>query len=358
MRIFPILFAALLTLALAVPALAQSPAPEPLDIEALDELNKELEPFIKKGEPEYDPVPSLDRPLFISVPDASLSLDPEEIVFAVNGPDGVEIYPRLIMVRHEVLNLPGRPKRSLTYSPLTGSTQGYYGNVGASDTSLGTTGRMVNSNRILYDRSTNSHWPQMLGMAISGPLAGHFLKTFPVLWISWEAARRRWPEARVLSSDTGYRLRYEKDPYGSYRRKGTYYDTGGSYYPLAHVDTKVRAKTRVLGLSEDRSHLAVDKDAIKDQVVANIDFGTLALAALYDPDMDAVRVFSRSAGQDSLTFAYVDGQVFDRETKSTWNAEGMAVDGRLRGMALTPVAAMECFWFAWVAFHPGTEVYR
>jgi len=369
MRTIAIAFAVLLALTLAsAPAAApleaddKAPAasgpPEPMEMEALEELNEQLEPFIVEGEPEFDPVPSLDAPRFISVTDAGLSLDSRDIVFVIQGPQGAEIYPRLIMARHEVLNLPGKPRRTLTYCPLTGSTQGYYGHVGMFDTTLGTTGSLVNSNRILYDRSTNSRWPQMLGLAISGPLAGRYLKTFPVLWTTWSAARNRWPEARVLSEDTGFRMRYDKDPYGSYSRPGTYYDSGGSYYPLSHVDTSMAAKARILGLSDGFAHLAVPRDAVKGRMAADIDFGTRALVALYDPDMDAVRIFDRLVGSESLTFDAFDGRVFDRQTKSYWNPEGVAVEGRLRGMRLTPVAAMDCFWFAWVAFHPHTRIYK
>lgn len=354
MRTLIALFAALLMLA----ALAGAAEPEPMDREALDDLNTQLEPFTIVGQPKYDPVPSIDSPRFISVPDAGLGLERREVVFVVQGPEGVEIYPQLIMVRHEVLNLPGRPKRTLTYCPLTGSTQGFYGHVGSHDTTFGTSGSLINSNRVLYDRSTNSRWPQMLGMALSGPLAGRRLDTFPVLWTTWEAAGRRWPEARVLSSDTGFRFRYNKDPYGSYLRPGTYYDSGGSYYPLAHVNTSLPAKTRVLGVSDGQAHLAVTFDAVKEQGVADIDFGTLGLVAVYDPDMDAVRIFHRSAGREGLSFAMADGRIFDHQTRSFWNPEGVAVQGRLRDMRLKPVAAMECFWFAWVAFHPDTEVYR
>ena len=56
-----------------------------------------------------------------------------------------------------------------------------------------------------------------------------------------------------------------------------------------------------------------------------------------------------------------DGHVyiFDLETGSTWTLEGLAVDGPLLGTQLEPVAeAFVAFWFAWAAFHPGTQLWK
>ncbi|NUR07391.1 MAG: DUF3179 domain-containing protein, partial [Nocardioidaceae bacterium] len=46
------------------------------------------------------------------------------------------------------------------------------------------------------------------------------------------------------------------------------------------------------------------------------------------------------------------------ESGSRWNVLGEAVAGPLRGRRLEPVTHLDTFWFAWVAFQPGTTLHR
>ncbi|GEM_PF-1774539 len=47
----------------------------------------------------------------------------------------------------------------------------------------------------------------------------------------------------------------------------------------------------------------------------------------------------------------------DKETGSTWNVKGEAVDGPLKGKTLQQIPAHNAMWFAWLAFWGNTEVY-
>ena len=58
----------------------------------------------------------------------------------------------------------------------------------------------------------------------------------------------------------------------------------------------------------------------------------------------------------SLTFEAREGEIVDLETGSRWDVLGRAVVGPLEGASLAPVVHWNDFWFAWVAFHPDTEV--
>ena len=302
---------------------------------------------------------AVDAPLFIPVSDAALYMDPDAEVLVeepVREGGPVFVYPRDILVRHEVLNLQDQSgtRRSVTYSPLTGSVAGYLGAVGLHRPALGTTGQFLNMNRVLYDRSTNGLWPQILGECISGPLRGQPLARFPLLWTRWRLARARWPEAQVLSRQTGFRVSYDRDPYGSYRRDGTWYTSGDPRPPISHIDRRLGPKERVLGLAVGEAAVAFVEAAVREHGVASATAGLVALVAIHDPGLDAVRVFHAEADGRVLTFMRVGGEIFDEQTRSRWSATGRAVEGRLRGMALERAAAMDCMWFAWAAFHPGT----
>jgi hypothetical protein len=244
----------LLLACLAQPGAAQSTT------SASDEINPpppdpyaHLREFLMGDERVREFPRAVDAPEFIPVSDAALYLEREAGVLVeepVREGGPVFIYPRDILVRHEVLNLQDQSgvRRSVTYSPLTGSVAGYMGALGARSFALGTTGQFLNMNRVLYDRATNSLWPQIMVECISGALHGQTLTRFPLLWTRWGLASKRWPQARVLSRHTGFRVQYDRDPYGSYRRDGTWYTTGEPTQPLSHKDARLAAKERVLGL--------------------------------------------------------------------------------------------------------------
>ena len=62
--------------------------------------------------------------------------------------------------------------------------------------------------------------------------------------------------------------------------------------------------------------------------------------------------FERTVGGQVLTFdAQGEDRFVDRETGSTWDLFGSAVDGPLAGEKLTPVVNTNVLWFAWAAFN-------
>ncbi|WP_461208968.1 DUF3179 domain-containing protein [Desulfocurvus sp. DL9XJH121] len=302
--------------------------------------------------------PSVNEPKFIRMADAGLYMEPQDVVFVEELANGrVLIYPRSVLVHHEVVNLNEYgPRRSVTYCPLTGSVVGIYAEAGPHETSFGTMDMLINSNRVLYDRATNSQCPQLLPTCIKGPLKNVPLSRFPLLWTDWRHAQSRYPNALVLSKDTGHRSTYNRDALGSYARDDTYYQVGGSYFPLSHVDTEVHPKTRVLGMTRGESAAAVLEDEVKRYGVVNGEVGLERIVALYDKDLGTVRVYRARADGKELRFELAGGEIVDLETRSRWNVMGRAVSGRLRGMKLPRAVAVPCMWFAWKAFHPYTRL--
>jgi hypothetical protein len=57
----------------------------------------------------------------------------------------------------------------------------------------------------MYDRATSSLWSTLTGGPVVGPLAGQGieLETSPVVTSTWGEWRRRHPDTRVLSLETG-----------------------------------------------------------------------------------------------------------------------------------------------------------
>ena len=324
-----------------------------------------------------DAIPSLYRPKYVNVSDASLSLDDNDVVFIVTYPEGrTRIYPQRIMVWHEVVNdvLPDASGNlpptgaaeaeansyTISYSPLSGSVIAFRSIVGKFPTTFGNTGDLLNANAILYDRISVSHWSQLLGLCINGPFRGKRLDRIQVLWATWKGVKQRYNgKAEVLSRSTGVRRPYGKDPYGSYQTKGTYYDDVRLFYPLLHFDNRLPPKRRILGIEEQAVFGAVQVDEVKTSRYLNFSLGLRNMVALYDESIDTVRVFDRqlTPGQPPLTFMILEDAFVDDRTKSQWNPEGQCTYGRYRGQALTPVFTIDAMWFAWAAFHKTTQIF-
>jgi hypothetical protein len=324
-------------------------------------------------------VAPLSRPQFLSVSDASLSMDDDEVVFIIHYPNGpIRIYPQRILVWHEVVNdvlpdaaglIPDQSggsdsageNYSLTYSPISGTVTAFRSRAGAYPSSFGATGDLLNGNSVLYDRISVSLWSQILAGCIEGPMRGKRLERIPVLWARWGGVKKRYAgRAEVLSRSTGHRRSYGKDPYGSYQRPGTYYDNSRLVSVVSHLDTRLPAKKRILGLEMEELFGAVPVDSVKEARILNFSMGLSPLVAFYDQELDAVRIFDRrleGKNDQTMTFIIFEDKFLDQETRSIWTPEGLCIYGRNRDKRLLPVLAVDSMWFAWAAFRRQCQIY-
>ena len=348
---------------------------------------RELTDAVQRTGVGQDDIPSLNRPSFLSVSDADLSMDNEEAVFIIEFPNNlVRIYPQRILVWHEVVNdwladagddapraraLPGEPERdgegySITYSPLTGSVVAFKSRASSYPTSFGVSGILLNGNSLLYDRISHSLWSQLMAVAIEGPFRGKRLERIPVIWSTWRGAKARYggldPQfsgtTQVLSRATGFRRTYGKDPYGSYQIPGTYYDNTKIPFTINHLDTRLPAKKRILGIEVDSAFGAVVVDEVKERRVINFSLGMIPMVALYDQDLDAVRVFDRRlpGREGELTFIIFEDKLVDEQTRTEWLPSGRSIEGALREHSLKEVLSIHAMWFAWASFYRGTLI--
>ena len=258
-------------------------------------LNDDLSVFVhnlESGGPPPDGIPPIDDPQYIAVEEADEFLEPESPVFVVEMNGEVKIFPQQIMVWHEVVNDSiGGEDISVTYCPLSGSVVGYKNQFDEVLTNFGTSGKLLNSNLVLYDRETNSLFPQILGKGISGPGRGANLETFPVIWTTWSNAQSVYPDALVLSKKTGFIKSYGFDPYGSYLKEGNYYDSEHVFFSVMNEDARLAPKDVVVAVKGAKSNIAFVKSSIERQgsVQANLD--GQRVVAVWDDALDTARVY-------------------------------------------------------------------
>lgn len=171
---------------------------------------------ILSGGPPKDGIPSIDRPEFIPVAKVE-NLSPTEPVVGLTVNGEARAYPLRILTWHEIVNdsIGGKPV-AVTYCPLCNSAIVFDREVGGDVLEFGTTGKLRNSDLVMYDRTTESWWQQFLGEAIVGELTGTKLKMLPSRLESWERFAARHPEGQVLIPNNEGMRSYGRNPYEGY----------------------------------------------------------------------------------------------------------------------------------------------
>ncbi|KAA3624067.1 MAG: DUF3179 domain-containing protein [Proteobacteria bacterium] len=324
---------------------------------------------IVSGGPPKDGIPAIDSPVFETTRAAAAWIEALEPVILLRLNHQSRIYPLQILTYHEIVNdaVDDIPV-AVTFCPLCNAAIVFDRRIGDKTLAFGTTGLLRHSDLVMYDRQTESWWQQFGGNAIVGSLTGRKLVPIPSEITSFEAANDRFPEARVMSRETGHQRPYGRNPYPGYDRIGQ-----RPFLLQGEADPSLPAMERVLGVhSGDAvtlyphstlSRHPVVNDVVGDHpiVVTALDKARSALDAERLAESRttlAARAFRRTVDGRVLTFRSTDGVLIDEQTRSRWNIFGEAVSGELEGARLTLLEGGSHFAFAWLAFRPDSTIYR
>jgi hypothetical protein len=309
---------------------------------------------IVSGGPPPDGIPSIDSPKFVSTEDGNKFLEDSDKILGINIDGDIRAYPLQILVWHEIVNdnVGGIPV-VVTYCPLCFTNQVFNRTVNQIVLEFGTSGKLYNSNLVMYDRTSKSLWSQALGEGIVGKYAGIKLERIPFDVAYWKDWKQLYPNSKVLSRDTGSVRPYGADPYGDY------YTSPDVLFPISNRDDRLGLKEIIVGLENGGVNKAYNIQDVQNQKVINDQFNnkSVALFSLY-PLM--VRVFDPVVNGQTLIFEYnsKNNTFTDKQTGSQWNLEGTSIEGQMNGNELLRLPFDEGFWFEWAAFHPKTEVYN
>jgi hypothetical protein len=267
---------------------------------------------ILSGGPPKDGIPALLTPKFVSAAQAT-HVGPTDPVVGLVREGVAKAYPIAILNWHEVVNDKlGDSSVAVTYCPLTGSAVVYDRSVGGKTLSFGVSGRLYQSNVLLYDHQTESLWSQLKERAVTGEQAGTSLKPLPSVATTWQQWRARYPNTLVLSADTGVRRDYERDPYARYRTSPEI------MFPVSHEDTRLPAKATVFGVrhgGESRAYPLIDLAQVKQL-------------------------------EDRL-----GGQRIRIDVERVGGPTAVVLESN------ETIPGVVAYWFAWAAFHPDTAIW-
>jgi thiol-disulfide isomerase/thioredoxin len=268
-------------------------------------------------------IPALDKNNinFITPSNANTWIQDNELVLKLEYNGETRIYPFQILVFHEIVNdiFSDKPV-VVTYCPLCGTGISYERKIKQGlikkTVNFGVSGKLFNSNLIMYDDLTDTYWQQIDGKAILGELTGQKLtpiETNTLTWKEFKESESYNDNTKVLSKETGMDRNYGNDPYGNY------YETSYLLFPPKNINTKIDLKEIIYGIEINGEFKAYKhKDIVK-------------FKEIFDTVSDTQIKITINKNND-ITF-------FDENTNKIIIKE--------RGM-----------WFSWYAFHPTTSLWE
>ncbi len=306
---------------------------------------------IRWGGVRQDGIPPLRDPNMINATAADYLAD-SDVVFGVEINGDARAYPKRILAWHEMfVDSIGGTKFAGVYCTLCGAVILYETNHNGVTHEMGTSGFLYRSNKVMYDKKTQSLWNTTRGEPVVGPLVGKGiqLKRSFLVTTTWGEWRKRHPDSTVLSLKTGYRRNYDEGE--AYRN---YFATDELMFTVPKKDKRLANKDEVLALyfpeTSDKT-LAISADYLSTRPVYQHALGPQELVVFTDKS-GANRVYDSSG----IRFKSYDGNetaIEESGDKWTLTESGMT---NSEGTTLPRLAAHRAFWFGWYATFNDTEL--
>ena len=312
------------------------------------------------GGPGRDGIPALTRPEVVPASEANFRQTDRILGVELNGK--ARAYPLLVLWWHEIVNdtLGGEPML-VTYCPLTGSGLAFDPRIQGEAGSFGVSGLLFENNLMMFDRSTESLWPQLLLSAGCGPERGTALKRVPLVettWGEWQAAH---PTTTIVTTNTGFQRSYGAYPYGNYDVP----TNSALLFPSSPFSAARPPKELVLGVHQGQASVAYPFGVLAKGgpvTAVNDTISGRPILVTFDSSSETARGFDRRANGEVLEFRVSQSdstRLEDLQTGSLWTAAGTAVEGPLsRTQLLLLEDAYTLFWFAWSVFRPDTRLFE
>ena len=224
-------------------------------------------------------------------------------------------------------------------------------------TEFGTSGMLYRSNKLMYDRNTETLWHQFRGEPVVGPLAGTGirLEVIPNTLTTWGEWLEAHPDTTVVSDDTGvYPTEFYRPEWDTRSLYFSYRSDPGTMFPVAGIDESLPTKEQVFGLvfggaarayaRPDLMHVGVLNDRVGSQevVIVAVQGG-------------GIRAFDRQGLQFEATS---DGHLRDGAGNLWRIMEDVLVNVEDNDLILQRLPSRDAYWFGWQSFYPHTDLWQ
>lgn len=191
---------------------------------------------IVDGEGGKNGIPVLIDPHFITLKKAALDGSVRGVLVKMNRQK--RFYPFSILVWHYIVNdtMEG-VSYAVTFCPLCQSAVVFSRKVLGGIVEFRVSGKLFESNLLMYDTHTESFWAQALGKAVAGFYTGTGLEIIPMQLLTVSELAALYPDALVLDRMTGHDFNYDRNPFSGYEQSGRF------HYPVSFTDPRLPPKT-------------------------------------------------------------------------------------------------------------------
>ncbi|NKB77651.1 MAG: DUF3179 domain-containing protein [Gammaproteobacteria bacterium] len=298
-----------------------------------------------------DGIPPLRSPKMIPADQADYLKD-DHVVFGIEINGDARAYPQRILAWHEMfVDTVGGIDFAGVYCTLCGAVILYETTQEETAYEMGTSGFLYRSNKLMYDKATQSLWNTTWGRPVIGPLVGQSieLKRSYVVTTNWGEWKRRHPDTTVLSLDTGHKRNYDEGVAYS-----DYFATNQLMFTVPKTDSRLNNKDEILALTfpdKGKETAAIHANYLLENPVYHDNVASQELVVFTDPS-GANRVY-QSGG---ITFSSFDGNrtIIDNQ-QQIWHLTEDAITAE-DGTKLSRLPAHRAFWFGWFAANPDTRL--
>ncbi|WP_435622564.1 DUF3179 domain-containing protein [Flagellimonas sp.] len=300
-----------------------------------------------------DGIPPLRNPKMI-IPLEANYLKDSAIVFGIEVNGDARAYPKQILAWHEMFvdEVGGVPVAGV-YCTLCGTVILYKTEHEGVNHQMGTSGFLYRSNKLMYDKATQSLWSTLEGEPVIGPLVGKGIQLdyLSVVTTTWGEWKKRHPDTKVLSLDTGHRRDYREGV--AYR---DYFATDDLMFTVPEIDKSLKNKDEILAIrlpEQTNENLAISSRFLKRKSIYQNKIGNTSFTVFTDKS-GAHRVFKTG----TLDFLEYDGISTAKDSNgNTWTIEENNLEGP-NGKTIERLHSFNAFWFGYKAAYPDVTLIK
>lgn len=306
---------------------------------------------VKWGGVVQDGIPPLRNPKMIAANDAKY-LGNKNVVFGIEINGEARAYPKRILAWHEMfIDEIGGESIAGVYCTLCGTVIAYNTKFDGVHYDLGTSGFLYRSNKLMYDKATQSLWNTIEGKPVIGPLVNKNIKlrSHSVVTTTWKEWKRLHPDTKVLSLDTGHDRNYDEG--AAYR---TYFRSDKLMFNVPKLDKRLKNKDEVLivrATGFENDPLAISSSFLSKNKVYHDKINETNFVVLTDKT-GANRVYESK----EIKFNDLKDDVVIDANGSRWEITESSLI--LNDRILERLPYHRIFWFAWYNTYYNTRLVK